>query len=792
MHRLPEARLEPRPASTFARIADAVRRLLFAGRPHERDDSDERMREQQEQLQIAINNMSQGLLLFDKSGRLVMCNRQYLEMYRLSPETVRPGCTVQDLITLRRGATAFSGSVEDYCADLQASLRQGGIFSRLTELPDGRSIQIINQSVSTGGWVSTHEDITEFKRREASFRLLFDGNPVPMWVYEHGTMRFIAVNEAAIRHYGYTRDQFLAMSLLDVRPPEDREELRRQAQFPREPYRSGRMRRHIKADGTLIEVCVFAQSLVYEGRAASIGALVDLTDQRRAEQDRDRNRQFLDRVIENVPATIFVKDMLGRYVLVNRSAEKLWGLTRDQIIGRTADDIFPGRTADAMREIDQGLATTEGEGFFEEHPIDTPANGTRWVASRRLCIRGPSGSPEYSLGVVEDVTERRAVEHQLRQAQKMEAVGNLTGGLAHDFNNLLLIMIGNLDLLSTDIVDNPGAAETVETVMQAALRGAELTRQMLAFSRRQPLQPSRLDVNELAGNTIKMLARTIGENVDIQLRAVARLPHVFIDAAQLEAALVNIAINARDAMPNGGKLIVETKAAEFESRDSGLHPDMSPGPYVVISVTDTGSGMPPDVLARIFEPFFTTKENGRGTGLGLSMVYGFLKQSGGHITAYSEVGTGTVFNLYVPAVPETDQGATVKRTGDDVSPAPGHEVVLAVDDNADVRTAVVSQLTDLGYQVVAAENGEAALRKLESGIAVDLLFTDVIMPGGMNGKELAKRALEMRPDLKVLFTSGFPGTARSSGLDLEPGDALLGKPYRKRDLAQRVRRILDA
>ncbi len=655
---------------------------------------------------------------------------------------------------------------------------EGSLFARISEAVRRRRF--------------AREDATESKPQEASFRLLFEGNPIPMWVYEHGTMRFIAVNDAAIRQYGYTREQFLTMTLLDVRPSEDRDQLRRDAEWPREHYRAGRIRRHLKADGTIIEVCVFAQTLIYEGRSASLGALVDLTEQRRAEQERDRNRQFLDRVIENVPATIFVKDPDGRFLLANRRAEKMWGVTRDQIIGRTADDVFPGPSAAAIRAIEQKLLTEREELLIEEHPFETPANGTRWVISRRLCIRGANGNPEFLLGVVEDVTDRRAVEQQLRQAQKMEAVGNLTGGLAHDFNNLLLIMIGNLDLLAEDVAAIPSAAETLETILQAALRGAELTRQMLAFSRRQPLQPSRVAINELVGNTMKMLGRTIGQTVDIRLRVANGLPAVFIDVAQLETALVNIAINARDAMPDGGRLTVETSAIELDEADVPLQPEMSPGAYVVISLTDNGTGMSTDVLARIFEPFFTTKQDGKGTGLGLSMVYGFVKQSGGHISAYSEVGAGTVFKLYIPAALETDRALTPRRIADEVSLAPGEDIVLAVDDNPQVRAAVVSQLTSLGYRVVAADSGEAALRKLEDGVAVDLLFTDVIMPGGMNGRELARRARAMRPDLKVLFTSGFPGNALDSSLDLEPGDALLGKPYRKRDLAERLRQVLDA
>jgi PAS domain S-box-containing protein len=498
-------------------------------------------------------------------------------------------------------------------------------------------------------------------------------------------------------------------------------------------------------------------------------------------------REFLDRVIENVPATIFVKDTSRRFVLVNRSGEKLWGLGRDQVIGKTTEDIFPPATAELVREHDDKLLATDSELFVQEHPVETPANGTRWVTGRRLCIRRADGTPQYLLGVLEDVTQRRAVEQQLRQAQKMEAVGNLTGGMAHDFNNLLLIMIGNLDLLAAEVADNPAAAEMVETILEAGLRGAELTRQMLAFSRRQPLQPRTIAINALIDNIMKMLARTLGENIELRVHATPSLPSVFIDAAQLEAALVNIAINARDAMANGGRLTVETAIAEVDAR---THPEMRPGEHVVIAITDTGTGMPPDVLSRIFEPFFTTKPKGKGTGLGLSMVYGFVTQSGGNITAYSEVGRGTTFRIYIPAAPDGIRSSVVPRIAEEVPLAPGREVILAVDDNPGVRATVRGQLAELGYRVEIANDGEAALRKIEAGMHLDLLFTDVVMPG-MNGKELARRAQQLRPDLKVLFTSGFPGTSLT-GVDLEPGDALLSKPYRKRDLAKKIREILGA
>ena len=564
--------------SLFARLSKVARGGLFAGgaRAHEQE-SVRALQEQQAQLCTAINNMSQGLLLFDKAGRLVMCNRQYLDMYGLPPDSVRPGCTVAELIALRPQAAALAGNAQDYCAGLEAAMRQGEAFSRLTELPDGRSIQVINQPIASGGWVSTHEDVTGIKRHEASFRLMFEGNPIPMWVYEHGTMRFIAVNDAAIRQYGYTREQFLTMTLLDVRPPEDRDQLRRDAEWPRQHYRAGRIRRHLKADGTIIEVCVFAQTLIYEGRSASLGALVDLTEQRRAEQERDRNRQFLDRVIENVPATIFVKDPDGRFLLVNRSAEKMWGVTRDQVIGRTADEVFPGASAAAIRTIERKLLSGREELLIKEHPFETPANGTRWVISSPAvhpwrerqsripprCDRGrdrpPRGRAAAAAGA-EDGSGRQS--HRRARARLQQSPAD------HDRQSRSAGRGGRRNpQRGGDARDHPAGG--------AARRRADAADARLLAAPAAATEPHR---RQRADRRHDEAARPHDRpDVDIELHAADDLPPVFIDAAQLETALVNIAINARDAMADGGTLIVETSAVELDETRRAVAARDEPG-----------------------------------------------------------------------------------------------------------------------------------------------------------------------------------------------------------------------
>ena len=388
---------------------------------------------------------------------------------------------------------------------------------------------------------------------------------------------------------------------------------------------------------------------------------------------------------------------------------------------------------------------------------------------------------------------RRKTEEKLRQAQKMEAVGNLTGGMAHDFNNLLAIVIGNLDL-AIPLQPNGGeAAAHLHKALGVAVRGAELTRRLLAFARRQPLQPKAIDVNGLIAELTKLLSRTLGENIEIALDLEADVAPVVADPAQLEAALVNLSTNARDAMPAGGRLLIVTSNRTLDADYAAQHADAVPGDYVMIAVRDTGTGMPPEVMARVFEPFFTTKEVGKGSGLGLSMVFGFIRQSGGHTTVYSEPGIGTTFRLYLP------RAATLPDQAPIVMPAAAGraagETILAVEDNEALRQLVIRQLTDLGYRVIEADGVAAALKVLERQ-PVDLLFSDVVMPGTMNGFDLAEWVPATRPGVKVLLTSGFPDARMDGRIDsshdvADGSPRILGKPYCKEDLARALRDLLD-
>jgi PAS domain S-box-containing protein len=518
----------------------------------------------------------------------------------------------------------------------------------------------------------------------------------------------------------------------------------------------------------------------------------DVTERALAEAERDRSREFLNRIIENIAATILVKDASTlQYVMANRAAEKLWNKSRDELIGKTPHEIFDKETADYIDKKDRQFLNSNSDILVTDRSIKMPHSGERRITTNRIAIRDSKGGIQYLLSVVEDVTERKNVEDQLRQAQKMEAIGNLTGGVAHDFNNLLTVIIGNLDLLRDEIGSHPSAEEKIKAVLDASERGAELTQHMLAFSRRQPLKAKPTDINALIANTRRLLNRTLGENISITVRTDTEPVIALVDASQLETALLNIALNARDAMPGGGALTISSRLAELDKDYAALHPGAAPGLYAGIEIADSGTGIPPDILDHIFEPFFTTKPTGKGTGLGLSMVYGFVKQSGGCIYAYSEVGHGTVFKLFLPIAQSTPARiGTTESSALRVAKPGGNQVILVVDDNSDIRATVAVQLRSLGYQVREADSANAALQILDSAERIDLLFTDIVMSGGLNGKELAIKARAKRADLKVLFTSGFPGTSSRDGMQLEPSDVLLGKPYHKRDLANAVAEIL--
>jgi signal transduction histidine kinase len=397
---------------------------------------------------------------------------------------------------------------------------------------------------------------------------------------------------------------------------------------------------------------------------------------------------------------------------------------------------------------------------------------------------------ELERRVAERTAELLEQQQQLHQAQKMEAVGQLTGGIAHDFNNLLTIIIGNVDALASVFESEPKAKEFADLALKASLRGADLTRQLLAFSRQQRLQPRVINLNDLVKGVTSLLRRTIATNIEIKTELDSDLWLAEVDPAQVESALVNLAVNARDAMPNGGQLTIETVNKKLDGPYAVENVGVAAGDYAMLSVSDTGTGIPPAILNRVFDPFFTTKEVGKGTGLGLSMVYGFAKQSGGHVKIYSEEGHGTAVRLYLPRAKQGTMTVNTADEPDGAHMAGNGECILVVEDNEDVRSLVTRHLGELGYQVLLAGNAAEALKVVEGPEQLDMLFTDIVMPGKVTCEDLVKRAREVRPNLAVLLTSGFSEAAMQGTLLATNQNALLSKPYRKQDLARKVREIL--
>jgi PAS domain S-box-containing protein len=404
-------------------------------------------------------------------------------------------------------------------------------------------------------------------------------------------------------------------------------------------------------------------------------------------------------------------------------------------------------------------------------------------------VKNQEGEITHVAGTLQDITERRQIERQLAHAQKMEALGSLTGGMAHDFNNMLGIIIVSLELQKRSLTANSVALELCDEALKSAGRCSNLIRSLLAFARRQPLHPKPIKVNALVEDTARLLQRTLGEQIKLSLRLDPKLWPAKVDAAQLEAALVNLATNARDAMPKGGQLDISTSNIHLDALYTELHDDVAAGDYIAIDVSDTGTGIPADIISRIFEPFFTTKEPGIGTGLGLSTSFGFAKQSGGHLSVYSEVGLGSRFRLYLPRA-AVDMAASIVAPATRIVEGKG-EVVLVVEDNMQLRRAVSRQLTQLGYYVRDAENGDAALEILSGADRVDLLFTDIVMPGATDGVALARQSEALRPGLPILLTSGFPGwgSALHSAGDLQSW-RILNKPYSREQLSIALRELI--
>jgi PAS domain S-box-containing protein len=509
----------------------------------------------------------------------------------------------------------------------------------------------------------------------------------------------------------------------------------------------------------------------------------DMTESRLAQETLHESEQLARNIIETALDAFVQIDERGCILNWNSQAEKLFGWRREEILGKDVVDLIivgPDHTfvKDGLRRFVQS-----GRRAIPERRRELMVrrrNGKEFKAEVSVTALSTRNGFVFN-GFFRDLTDKIAAEERIRQAEKMEAIGQLTGGIAHDFNNILTVITGTIEILATAVAREPQLVAITKMIDEAAARGADLTQHLLAFARRQPLQPREIDVNTLIMDTVKLLRPTLGEHIEIETMFDDTACMATVDPNQLATAILNLTLNSRDAMPDGGKLILETYAAR--------HDDVRPGRYALIAVSDTGNGIPAAIIDRVFDPFFTSKNPGKGTGLGLSMVYGFIKQSAGHVKIYSEEGHGTTIKMYLPP---GNGGALAAETTITPAVEGGRETILVVEDDRLVREHALTQLRSLGYATLEAANATEALAVIETGEQVDLLFTDIIMPGAMNGRQLAREVKRIRPDIKVLYTSGYTENAVIHHGRLDSGVLLLVKPYRKTDMASMIRTALDA
>ena len=594
-------------------------------------------------------------------------------------------------------------------------------------------------------------------------------------------------NPAAERLFGYKAIEAVGEHIDLIVPPEGLTELRDilartgrgETIAHHETWRKTR-------DGRLLNVSISVSPLrSVAGEIIGASKIArDITENKKIQAELSQEIEERQRIFETSQDLILVTDTKGTFVQVSPSSVTILGYRPEEMTGLSAVDFIHADDLESTRQEMRAARRGHLMRNFETRYVhrDGHAVNLSWMGAWSEPVRR-----HFFVG--RDLTEKQAAESQLRHVQKMDAVGQLTGGVAHDFNNILTVITGTIGILGDAVAEDPQLSAIAKMIDDAAERGASLTKHLLAFARKQPLQPREIDVKTLVLETIKLLRPTLGEQIQISPQLAEDAWPALVDPNQLTTAILNLSLNARDAMPFGGKLVVETANAYLDEGYAAMNRDVTVGNYVMVAVSDTGTGISPENLERVFDPFFTTKEVGKGTGLGLSMVFGFIKQSNGHIKIYSEVGHGTTVKIYLPRA--TGLSDTSVESVASTSVKGGHETILVVEDDALVRRYVITQIKSLGYKTLEASRASEALNIIDGANPIDLLFTDVIMPGSMNGRQLVDEALVRRPGLKTLFTSGYTENAIVHHGRLDTGVLLLAKPYRKSELARMIRLALD-
>jgi len=619
---------------------------------------------------------------------------------------------------------------------------------------------------------------------EEKYRSLVDGSVQGVIVHQNNRIAYANAAVAAI--HGYDLDEMIGLPVQRLFSAHEQSRIA--------AYRESRAEDHVefqalRPNGELVWVEGYSQNIQWDGAPARQDTFINIEARKTAQDALAASQQRFRTIIDHAPASIILKDNKGRIELVNRTYEIFFNTSAESVLGKTASDLYAPEAAERLDASERKVIKT-GKILIEDFKVTQPEVPVEFLRITKFPVFDQSGNVSGVGTFAADISAEKAAEARLVQSQKMEAIGQLTGGVAHDFNNMLAAIIGNLELIQYGGMEATFNEEGINIALQAAHRGAELTRRLLAFSRQQELEGKVIDINQMLPQFGQLAQRTIGEDVAVEMKLAANLWPTMVDAGQLENALLNLVINARDAMPNGGPLIIETANQVFEEDDTVASEDLAPGDYVMIAVNDSGTGMPPDVRERVFEPFFTTKDVGQGTGLGLSMVFGFAKQSGGHVSIYSEVGEGTTVRIYLPRAEKTTNAERITAPAEKDRPT-GDEMILVVEDDEAVRKFLVIVLRQLGYGVQEAEDGPAALAVMAASGPFDLLLTDVILPRGMSGRDVATAFGKHYPSAGVIYSSGYTREILNHRGQLAAGAALMNKPYQAQALAQRVREVLD-
>ena len=610
-----------------------------------------------------------------------------------------------------------------------------------------------------------------------------------MWVFDAETNYFLEVNRAAIEHYGYSREQFLSMKITEIHPPEDVPRLLEETAKATRGLQHAAFWRHLLKDGRLIDVEISSDRLSLAGRKAVLVVARDITERKRAVEALKQAEQKYRQMFEEAIVGIYQSTPVGTFLSANPAFAHMLGYATPEELIASVHDIRTQLYVDPDQRAEvQRLIETNGLAQHFECELYRKDGSRTWISTNVRTIREEGTVVRYE-GTAEDIGERKQLEGQLRQSQKMEAVGLLAGGVAHDFNNSLSVIAGYSDLLQMSLPANDPLRRYTQEIAKAAERAAALTRQLLAFSRKQVIQPVILDLNNVILEMEKMLRRLIGEDMDIVILGDAEPARVKADPSQMEQIVMNLAVNARDAMPQGGKLLIKTTSGYLDETYRRQYPYFQPGNYVTIRFSDTGLGMDKETQARVFEPFFTTKKAGKGTGLGLSTVYGIVKQNGGYITVQSEPGRGSTFKIHLPQAEGTPQLAKLTETS---GPGPrGSATILLVEDEEALRELARNCLESHGYRVLEAGDGKSALEKAaQHQNPIQLLLTDVVMPR-MSGRELADRMCTFYPGIRVVYMSGYTDDLIAQYGVLDADTMLLEKPFTLASLLKKVHQALQ-